>query len=41
VAALVNDGMRDPHPNARGHALLAEGIARTLRAERLVGQAPG
>ena len=33
--ALVNDGFRDPHQNAAGHALLAEGIARTLRAEGL------
>lgn len=29
--ALVNHGFRDPHPNAHGHALLAEGIARVLR----------
>jgi lysophospholipase L1-like esterase len=32
---LVN-GVYDPHPNAPGHALLAEGITRTLRAEGLL-----
>jgi hypothetical protein len=33
---LMNDGFRDPHWNAEGHALYAAGIARTLRAEGLV-----
>lgn len=34
--ALMNDGFRDPHWNAKGHALFAEGFARTLVAEGLV-----
>jgi lysophospholipase L1-like esterase len=34
--SLMNDGFRDPHWNAEGHALYAAGIARTLRAEGLV-----
>jgi lysophospholipase L1-like esterase len=34
--SLMNDGFRDPHPNSRGHQVLAEGMARTLRAEGLV-----
>jgi lysophospholipase L1-like esterase len=37
---LMNDGFRDPHPNASGHALLAEGIARTLEAEGLLRGEP-
>ena len=35
-ATLVNAPIVDPHPNAMGHALLATGIARTLRAEGLL-----
>jgi len=35
---LMNDGLRDPHPNAQGHELLANGIARTLRAAGLFGR---
>jgi lysophospholipase L1-like esterase len=34
--SLMNDGMRDLHPNAKGHEVLAEGVARTLRANGLL-----
>jgi len=34
---LVNAPIVDPHPNGEGHALLAAGIARTLRAGGLLG----
>jgi lysophospholipase L1-like esterase len=35
-ATLVNHALRDPHPNAEGHALLAAGMARTLEAEAML-----
>jgi len=34
--SLINRRVVDPHPNAAGHALLADGIARTLAASGLV-----
>jgi len=40
LSALLNSS-DDPHPNARGHALLAEGIARTLREQHLVRERSG
>jgi len=35
-ATLVNAPFVDPHPNAEGHALLATGMARVLRAAGLL-----
>ena len=39
-STLVNVPIVDPHPNGEGHALLAAGIARTLRAARLLVPSP-
>ena len=36
LVSITNAAYIDPHPNAAGHALLAEGVARTLRAAGLV-----
>jgi lysophospholipase L1-like esterase len=34
--SIVNDPELDPHPNTHGHAMLAQGIARTLREQKLI-----
>jgi hypothetical protein len=40
LKSVVNDPFIDPHPNAHGHLLLAEGIARTLGEEGLIARTP-
>jgi lysophospholipase L1-like esterase len=41
LASYTNDGFRDPHQNATGHALLAAEILRTLEASGLMPVPPG